>query len=126
MTVRSAILRLTLLTTMGLGAGCQHAPSTMSNPWMENPWPVQPAGLYASCSTAPRDAVAWGTLPSAWCFPYDSFPYWSQPIPGYSAYGRGLWRPWRQAPGYYAWRHPGPYGHRGYRFGGFRLGRGRR
>jgi len=114
-------LQLVFVATVGLtAAGCQSTAVALDDPWAYDSSAATTASLNAHCSAVARDAVIWGTLPSAWCAPYGPSAYWSGPTgPGY--YGRPYGRTWRGFGGY---QYRG-YSGRGYG-GGWRGGRGGR
>jgi hypothetical protein len=109
------------LAVIGLAAmGCHSMAAAVDDPWAYGSSAATPASLGAYCSTAARDAVVWGTLPSTLCTPYGP-PYWSGPAGAYPYfYGRpyGYGRTWR-GPG---WQQYRGYSGRGYG-GGWRGGR---
>ena len=116
--------QLALAAVVGLTAtGCQSTAVAMDDPWAYEAGAAQPASLNAYCSTAARDAVVWGTLPSAWCTPYGPSMYGSGLTGAYPYfYGRPSYgRTWR-GPGWHQYRG---YSGRGYG-GGWRGGRGGR
>lgn len=115
------------IAVLGLAvAGCQSTAVPMDDLGVYDAALPQNVAISSYCSAQARDAAIWGTFPSAWCAPNGSSPYWSRPDPGYPYYGWETRRPWRGAPGYYSWGHPGRYRHGGFRSGGFRSGGGRR
>jgi hypothetical protein len=118
MTFHSTALLLALVAAIGLtAAGCQSTAIAMDDPWAYNSATATPASLNAHCSTSARDAVVWGTLPSAWCAPYGPSAYWSGPAgPGFY-YGRPYGRTWRG----FGWHQHRGYSGRGYG-GGWRGG----
>lgn len=123
MTCHSTMLQLTLVAAIGLATvGCQAMAIAMDDPLAyDYSGSAQPAGMNAYCSSMARDAVAWGTLPSAWCAPYGSPAYTSRSAGiGPYYYGRPSGRPWR-GPGWHQYRG---YSGRGYG-GGWRGGGGR-
>jgi len=120
MTFQSTTLQLVLIAALGLATvGCQSTAIAMDDPLAYDSGVAQPASLNAYCSTTARDAVIWGTIPSAWCAPYG--PYWSGPAGTYPySYGRPYDRTSR-GPGWNQYRsHPGRS------YGGWRGGRGGR
>ena len=115
----------TCLAVIGLAAmGCHSmtATETVDDPWAYDSGAAQPASLNAYCSTAAKDAVVWGTLPSAWCAPYGPPMYGSGLTGAYPYfYGRPYGRTWRGL----GWHQYRGYSGRGYG-GGWRGGRGGR
>ena len=107
-------------------AGCQSMAAPLDDLSVDDSNSPYSVAMSSYCTAQTRDAVIWGTLPSAWCTPYGPSLYWSRPAPGYPYYGWGTRRPWKGSPGYYSWGHPGRYRYGGFRSGGFRSGGGRR
>jgi hypothetical protein len=127
MTCHSTTLQLTFVVAVGLVTiGCQSRAVAMDDPLAYDSSSTQPSGMDAYCSSMARDAVAWGTLPSALslCTPYGPPMYWSGPTGAYPFYFYG--RP----HGGRTWRGPGWHQYRGYSGrgygGGWRGGRGGR
>jgi hypothetical protein len=113
----SRVMPFACMVIVGLAAmGCQSTAVAMDGPWGYGPGATRSAGLDAHCSAQARDAVIWGTLPSAWCAPYG--PYWSRPgiATPYFYSGPPFVRPWRGL-GWQQYRN-----YHGRSFGGWRGG----
>lgn len=100
MPMRGSMLQFMLLSILAIAAGCQSVPVATGDPWVDDPLPVQFAGLTTICPRMVWEAAVWGTLPSAWCPPPDPLLFWSRPGIGYSRYAWGMWRPWRHHPAF--------------------------
>jgi hypothetical protein len=125
MTFHAATLRCALVTAIGLSSGgCLSAAAAMDDPPAYDSNQPAVSGPGYNCAAQMRDAVVWGTLPSAFCAPSSVPYYWSRSAGAYPYY---YGRPWR-GPGWHSYRgYPGRGyggGWRGFG-GGWRGGGGR-
>jgi hypothetical protein len=126
MTFHSATRTLALVLSVGFATvGCRSMAVAMDDPpAYDSNQPAVSVPSY-NCAAQMRDAVVWGTLPSAFCAPSSVPYYWSRSAGAYPYYYGRAWR----GPGWHSYRSYPPGrgyggGWRGFG-GGWRGGGGR-